>query len=251
MQGFFFDIMAKELPYFKFEPAEWQNGDIQMCDFETQIKFLDICCSYWSRIGELPYAYAMQKICGGNANALKTLEKYQIIKVEGELIRISFLDKQLDELQSKSEKARESAEKRWKATKTDANALETQSERNAKRKEENRKEKKKEDNKETALVFLSFRDELFNRWINYRKEIKKPLKETSVEALKNTWQSKSDIELEAIINQSIANGWQGLFELKQGNNQQQQYQQDKPIDTSRPMKAYEAEKLLFSGKLNT
>lgn len=188
--------MSKELPYFKFEPSEWQNGDIQMCDFETQIRFLDICCAYWTRVGVLPYAYAMQKVCGGNANALKTLEKYQIIKVEGELIRISFLDRQLEELQSKSEKARESAEKRWKAAKNDANASETQSERNANRREENRIEKKKKENniEERKLKFAStleeFKDlyprDMLNAFYRYWSEPNKSNTKFKQE-LEKTW----------------------------------------------------------------
>lgn len=105
--------------------------------------------------------------------------------------------------------------------------------------------------KEKEEVELSARDLILKKWLDYRKEIKKPLKDVSIESLKNTWQSKTDSELTAIIEQSISNGWQGLFELKQHPQQQTIFGQEKPIDTSRPMKAYEAEKLLLSGKLNT
>ena len=62
-----YTIMAKELPYFKFEPSEWDNGIIQMCSRESKGLFIDICAMYWSRLGNLPYKLVLQKLCNGNA----------------------------------------------------------------------------------------------------------------------------------------------------------------------------------------
>ena len=98
---------------------------------------------------------------------------------------------------------------------------------------------------------LSARDEIFKKWFDYRKQIKKPLKDVSIESLKSTWSSKSDEDLKLIIEQSISNGWQGLFELKQQPNQQSAFQQDKPFDPNRMMPAWELEAMLRAGKLNT
>ncbi len=61
---------------------------------------------------------------------------------------------------------------------------------------------------------------VYQEWLKYRKEIKKPLKETSIKANYNQLLrlANNDIDTaKAIINQSIANGWQGLFEIKQQN----------------------------------
>ena len=80
--------MAKELPYFKFEPSEWDNGNIQMCCLNTRAIFIDLCCIYWIRVGDLPYELALQKICGGNNDALDELDNRGIIKLEDELISI-------------------------------------------------------------------------------------------------------------------------------------------------------------------
>ena len=74
---------------------------------------------------------------------------------------------------------------------------------------------------------LSNRDMIFKKWFDYRKQIKKPLKDVSIESLKSTWSSKSDEDLKLIIEQSISNGWQGLFELKQQPHQQSTFQQSK------------------------
>lgn len=63
---------------------------------------------------------------------------------------------------------------------------------------------------------LPFSSESFQKswaaWIDYRKELKKPLKPTTIKAQwKNfvKWGEKKSIES---IEQSILNGWQGLFE---------------------------------------
>jgi uncharacterized LabA/DUF88 family protein len=34
--------MAKELPYFKFEPNQWENGNIQICSHEEKGVFIDL-----------------------------------------------------------------------------------------------------------------------------------------------------------------------------------------------------------------
>lgn len=67
---------------------------------------------------------------------------------------------------------------------------------------------------------------VYQEWLKYRKEIKKPLKETSIKANYNQLLKLANNDLEtakAIINQSIANGWQGLFELKQQNSYGKKY----------------------------
>ena len=138
--------MAKELPYFKFEPSEWQNGNIQMCSDKARIVFIDICCSYWQRLGVLPYAFALQRHCNGNADIMQELcEAGVLLNNDGELA-IKFLDSQLQEVSQKSNKARKAANKRW----SDANAMQTHSERNAIREDKIREEEKRESNRFTA-----------------------------------------------------------------------------------------------------
>lgn len=130
--------MAKELPYFKFEPSEWDNGNIQMCSRESKGLFIDLCSIYWSRLGELPYALALQKHCNGNKAALQELIDHEIFGViEGQIV-IEFLDEQLAEFNQTSEKRRNAANKRWK----DASALQVQSKSNAIRGEKKREEKR-------------------------------------------------------------------------------------------------------------
>jgi len=144
--------MSKELPYFKFEPGEWQNGNIQMCSMEARISFIDICCTYWQRLGSLKYAFALQRHCNGNAELIQELcEAGVLVNNDGEL-SIKFLDSQLKEVSKKSDKAREAANKRW----SHANAMQTHSERNAIREDKKREDKKRESKKFTFPTISEF-----------------------------------------------------------------------------------------------
>lgn len=130
--------MAKELPYFKFEPSEWDNGNIQMCSTETRAIFIDLCCIYWIRVGNLPYILALQKVCGGNKNSLEELDKNEIIKIKDDFISIRFLDEQLDEFAETRAKKTAAANKRWSK---DTGAMQVQSTSNATRQDERKQEK--------------------------------------------------------------------------------------------------------------
>lgn len=52
---------------------------------------------------------------------------------------------------------------------------------------------------------------ILDKWIQYRKEIKKPLKQVTIDNLIKDFESKSDACVTFVINSSISNGWQGLF----------------------------------------
>lgn len=134
--------MSKELPYFKFEPSAWDNGNIQICSREAKGLFIDICSMYWARLGELPHALALQKHCKSNANILEELIEHDIIIIENGNIVIQFLDEQLKEFIELSEKRTLAAQKRW-----DANAMQKQCKSNAIRGEKKREDKKREEKK--------------------------------------------------------------------------------------------------------
>ena len=58
--------------------------------------------------------------------------------------------------------------------------------------------------------------EAWERWLAYRKAIKKPIKEASEQAMKLKLQ-RFGKDQAAVVDQSISNQWQGLFDLKQGS----------------------------------
>jgi hypothetical protein len=177
--------MAKELPYFKFEPNQWENGNIQMCSRDLKGLFIDLCALYWSRLGELPYALALQKHCNGSKDALQTLEDLQIITVTDGQIIIDFLDEQLDEFQETSEKRRKAANKRW----SNASVLQVQSKSNAIREDKKREDKKREDKAPTvsfkfkeSMIYHGFNPDLVDDWLKVRKNKKASNTKTALEA---------------------------------------------------------------------
>ena len=114
--------MAKELPYFKFEPNQWDNGNIQICSHLEKGVFIDLCSMYWSRIGDVPYKLAVQKICGGNATALDSLYENKIIDIIDGNIYIKYLSEQLMEFENTSSKNRQNALDGW-VKRRDSNGL--------------------------------------------------------------------------------------------------------------------------------
>lgn len=57
----------------------------------------------------------------------------------------------------------------------------------------------------------------WDTWVSYRTEIKKPLRTVSILAAKKALAAYGD-DQEAVVQQSIANGYQGLVPLKSGGN---------------------------------
>jgi hypothetical protein len=105
--------MAKELPYFKFEPNQWENGNIQMFSREDKGLFIDLCSMYWSRLGDVPLKLAIQKLCAGNANAFYSLIKEGIFTIEKDFVCIDFLNEQLSGFEDTSKQNSKNAKERW------------------------------------------------------------------------------------------------------------------------------------------
>lgn len=99
--------------------------------------------------------------------------------------------------------------------------------------------------KEIDISFIEKKDfkELFERWLNYRKEIRKPF--SSADAVRTAYKnlvklSNGDFSIaEKIVEQSIGNQWQGLFRLKEDI-----YGKDR--QSSRPLSA-KAERNKYAG----
>jgi len=153
--------MAKELPYFKFEPSEWENGNIQICSREDKGLFIDLCGLYWSRIGDVPLKLAIQKLCGGNATAFDSLLENKIFRVIDGLIYIEFLDEQLQEFENVRNTNKENALKGWEKRRKikdesdrNATALNSQCENDAIREDKIREEEKREEKKKKEINII-------------------------------------------------------------------------------------------------
>jgi len=84
--------------------------------------------------------------------------------------------------------------------------------------QEEKEEEEEKEYQEEEETILSFRDELFKKWFDYKKEKKSKYTQAGIKQLYANWESKSDQELEEAINNSIANNYQGIFAPKQLNN---------------------------------
>jgi len=93
----------------------------------------------------------------------------------------------------------------------------------------NKDENKKEDETEILKTPL---EKKFDEFLEYRKQIKKPVVEKSLQPLKNKlWElSNKDTQTAIdILDQTITNGWQGIFEIKNNNNGKQATNQNQQI----------------------
>ena len=89
-----FKNMAKELPYFQFEPAEYLTGDISFCSLATQGLFTNLCSYYWQRSCKLTQEQFLRRI-----NAPKEFQELvdeNVIQLDENGIIIKFLDIQLE-----------------------------------------------------------------------------------------------------------------------------------------------------------
>ena len=92
--------MAKELPYFKFEPAEYLTKDISFCSLSAQGLFINICSYYWQRNCELTKEQLLRRL--NHETELNELIKEGVIDLVDNRLFIKFLDNQLNEVENKS-----------------------------------------------------------------------------------------------------------------------------------------------------
>jgi hypothetical protein len=82
-------------------------------------------------------------------------------------------------------------------------------------KESKVKEIKVKESKEEEFEYIpTERELLFERWFTYKKEKRSSYTESGKAQLLKDWETKSDLELELAINNSISNNYQGLFAPK-------------------------------------
>jgi hypothetical protein len=86
--------MAKELPYFQFEPAEYLTGDISFCSLSAQGLFIIICSYYWNRRCVLTKEQFLKRV--NKPEEFNELVDEKIISIENNYIKIAFLDEQID-----------------------------------------------------------------------------------------------------------------------------------------------------------
>jgi hypothetical protein len=247
--------MAKELPYFKFEPNQWENGNIQICSREDKGLFIDLCSMYWSRLGDLPIKLAVQRLCNGNATAFNSLIEENIFKVIDGRICIDFLNEQLIGFESLSTTNSENARLGWEKRRKNATALQSQSEidaiRGDKSREDKKKEKKERLNKKEQYLFDFDSDfiAIFDKrpkiemallyWVDYKFDVKK--KPYSTTKWLNELDKYSDNQIIESIRIAIAKEYQGFFpeSVKPDNNKVNPMQSESQYTKLDPNKIYD------------
>lgn len=222
--------MAKELPYFKFEPNQWDNGNIQMCSHLEKGVFMDLCSMYWSRLGDLAYKLAVQKICGGNATALDSLYENRIFEIIDGNIFIKFLSEQLNEFENTSDINRKNALEGWEKRRKqrelsdrNATASNSHSERNAIRGDKIREEEIKEDkiiekfSFKNSLKNYGFDENLINDWLIVRKNKKASNTETAFNKFISEVEKIEKVPINEILTICVERSWSG-FKAEWFNN---------------------------------
>ena len=97
--------MAKELPYFRFTPQEWQNGDIFLESYHLKGLFIDICAYYWIKDCSITIAMLKRRYHDAEADIEKLVELGIIgYDIESDMVSIKFLNEQFDLLSDKRQK---------------------------------------------------------------------------------------------------------------------------------------------------
>jgi len=183
---------------------------------------------FWAIIEDLyNNANALRTDCDGIAYDLRVhsevvhsvLHEFGLFVFEGENFGSMSVQKRIDERDSKSKKASQNARKRWVSNVNDATAMPPHSDRNA------IKERKGKEIKEIKeIIELPFVSKEFEKiWFDWKDYKKKQFKFTyrttqselaTLQELTKLSNGQEDIALK-IIQQSMANGWKGLFNLKE------------------------------------
>lgn len=224
--------MAKELPYFRFTVSEWLNGNVSLEGYMLKGVFIDVCSYYWFKDCSITKA-ELEKRFKNAKRYISQLFDLEIIKIcESDYIEISFLNEQYEILSAthkKKQKAGSIGGKK-KAINAKAKLKQNRSYKDNNKDNYNNKEKDKDKEKYKDIVFpfdsKKFMD-CWDLWLDFRKEIKKPIngiisRQAQLKKISKLSNGNENTAIK-IINQSIENNWQGLFELKnktQGANEQ-------------------------------
>jgi hypothetical protein len=167
------------------------------------------------------------KVLKHQLNISKKLEKIWSFIEEIDLISTNngeTFNKQLLSFSKKYQVSKEKNAKRiseWRDNQAvSENVTRSEQDRNDDKVKENKVNKIKESKESKDFIYSldNFRNELFKKWVKYKKEKKSSYTQSGINQLLLDWQDKSNEELEKAINNSISNNYQGLFESKQQFN---------------------------------
>jgi hypothetical protein len=158
------------------------------------------------------------------------IEDFDLFIIDDNQFHSNSVEKRLNHRESKSIKARESANKRW----GNANALQPDCKGNAIK--ESKGKKRKGNKSIDSSVELPFNTSDFvhawDEWKLYKynqhkfKYASSSIEKSALTSLSNLSEKNCDIAIQ-IINQSISNGWKGFFKLKTTQNETKPTNEDR------------------------
>jgi len=202
--------------YYQFHIGDYASHTSHLNENEDLAyrRMLDYC--YLNEIGLPPTVEEIARLIRMRTHSesiANVLREFFVLHDDG-VYRQFRVEQQIADFRGKSDKAKKAARKRWENT--DANALPTHSERNANHKPITNNHKPKKELVATAPDFVN--QAAWSEWIEYRKQSKKKMTPATV-TKQVSFLAKYDKVIQAIIiNQSIQNGWAGLFEPKEKTN---------------------------------
>jgi hypothetical protein len=214
--------MDNGFPYFQFCPDRWLSGKISSFDLDEQGLFLHLCMTSWIDKGVFNICSTLlqRKFRKSKEWVETTVESFVecgIIERSDDGLRIKFIEAQLAGVLSKREllsaAGRASAKARQEARKKEPKKDNTK---------KSREEKRRVDCS-TSVEHLLNECSLFSSpefatiwksWEKHRIEIKKPLTGEAIKKQLAKLESWGIERATAAISNSIANGWQGIFEDK-------------------------------------
>lgn len=213
--------MAKELPYFKFEPAEYLTKDISFCSLSAQGLFINICSYYWQRGCELTKDQLLRRL--NYEKELNELISEGVIDLVNNTIKIKFLDLQLIEVtefsKSQSEKGKKGGRPKKKPNESRMKAKQKPNESQTKAIREDKiiEDEIKEENNNTPTAFSFFNSlislgaskELVNDWLKVRKTKKLTNTETAFNGFKKEL-DKSGKDINFVLNECVIKSWGGF-----------------------------------------
>ena len=186
-----------ENSWYKHSPSDWLAGRISRKSFEVQGAFIHLCQLYWVKHGQFTIHQATLEI---GKDLLERLSESEIVKTEGEEIRIEFLDMQMEDLNRLIERRKEAGRKGGQASAKQIEASAKQIEASAKQTEASAKQteadkirldkireeeiRKKEEIKNTCAMFDQF-------WAIYPRKTGKQAASKSFAKLSNADQQEA------------------------------------------------------------
>jgi len=215
--------MAKENPWFKFEPAEWKLGRIQRQSPVVKSVFLDIVCQYWHNKCKMTLEDA--RLDFGDENIDILLKNKMIKKDEGDNISISFLDEQMDGIKETSKNASKAglisaAKRKAKAEQANNDTSTTVAQPlNPSSTEETRKDDTKGEetikdkiifNFKNSLLSYGFEEQLVVDWLKVRKSKNATNSETAYKAFIKVIELCNTVDKDIILAKCVEKSWAGV-----------------------------------------